>query len=236
TRAPFNDRRVRQALSMLIDRNTIAEKVLGTGELPAWSMVHPETMPGRTAYRPPILDGPAAERFKRAQALLSEAGFGPANPLIFEFRINGNEVIRRMAVAVIAMWQAAGIKAQIASSDMPALFADMREGNFAVARAEWYPEAIDPETYLYLMQSSSGPMNQSHFTDAAFDQAMDIASHETDPTRRLELYHQAEVLAGDAQPLAPVFFYAGREVINPRVKGWVDHLRNMHPGRLLSVE
>ena len=235
-RAPFDDRRVRQALSMLIDRDVIADKVLGTGELPAWSMVHPETMAGRGVYRPPIFDGAMAERIKRAKALLSAAGFGQGKPLTFEFRINANDIIRRTAVAITAMWKAAGVNAEIVSSDMPVLFADMRQGNFDVGRAEWYPEAIEPETYLYLMQSSSGPMNQSHFSDAAFDRAMDAAVMEADPARRFELFHAAEILAGEAQPLAPVFFYAGREVINPRVKGWVDHLRNMHPGRLLSVE
>lgn len=235
-RAPFNDRRVRQALSMLIDRDTIANKVLGTGEQPAWSMVHPVTVPNLPPYRPSIFDGDLATRTARAKALLAEAEFGPANPLQFEFRINANDIVRRMAVAVTSMWQAAGIKAQIVSSDMPVLFADLRQGDFAVARAEWYPEAVDPETYLYLMQSSSGPMNQSHFADAAFDQAMTVAGNEADPARRLELYRAAEVLAGEAQALAPVFFYSGRTLVNPRVKGWLDHARNMHLGRFLSVE
>ena len=43
----------------------------------------------------------------------------------------------------------------------PTLYADTRNGNFEVARAAWYPEAVDPSTYLYLLRSTSGPMNQS---------------------------------------------------------------------------
>jgi oligopeptide transport system substrate-binding protein len=235
-RAPFSDRRVRQALSMLIDRDVIAGKVLGTGERPAWSMVHPETMLGTKALRPALLAGSAAERLARARALLDDAGFGRDKPLAFEFRTSANDIVRRMAVAVTAMWKAAGVEARIVNSDMPVLFSDIREGNFSVARAEWYPEVVDPETYLYLMQSSSGPMNQSGYANADFDRAMDVAAAEGDAERRLELYRAAEEIAAGDQPLAPVFFYAGRTLVNPRVSGWADHTRNLHPGRFLSIK
>ena len=60
------------------------------------------------------------------------------------------------------MWGAIlPIETELVGSDTPTLYADTRNGNFEVARAAWYPEAVDPSTYLYLLRSTSGPMNQS---------------------------------------------------------------------------
>jgi oligopeptide transport system substrate-binding protein len=233
---PFDDPRVRRALSMALDRDAIAGKVLGTGETPAWSIVHPETMQPMAAHRPDFLAPPLAERRARATALLVDAGFGPRNPLRLTLRLSANDVVRKAAVAARAMWKEVGVEAKLESSDNAVLFTDIRSGNFTVGRADWYPEVIDPETYLYLLQSSSGPMNQSGYRSVEFDEAMRAAQQAPTANARLQALRAAEVIAARDQPLLPVFFYSGRTLVNPRVKGWIDHSRNTHPGRFLSVE
>jgi oligopeptide transport system substrate-binding protein len=234
-RAPFDDPRVRRALSMALDRDVIADKVLGAGETPAWSIVHPDTMQPLPPYRPPFLAARPDDRLAQARRLLAEVGFGPDRPLRFTLRFSANDIVRQTAIAAAAMWKRIGIEARLESSDTTVLFADIRNGHFEVGRADWYPEVIDPETYLYLMQSSSGPMNQSRYRSEAFDAAMTRAQRAPSAELRLAALREAEAIAAEDQPLLPVFFYSGRTLVNPRVQGWVDHSRNTHPGRFLSV-
>jgi oligopeptide transport system substrate-binding protein len=236
TKAPFNDPRVRRALSMAIDREVIATNVLGGGEVPAWSIVHPDTIAPLPLYKPQFLAGTTADRRKTARALLANAGFTAASPLRFQLRYTSNETVRKVIVAVAAMWKEISVEAELISSDASALFADVRTGNYQVARADWYPEVIDAYSYLYLLRSTSGPMNQSRYANPAFDATFDASDREPDTDKRLALMRQAEEIAMTDQPVAPLFYYAGRTVLNPRVSGWVDHNRNSHPARYITVK
>ncbi|RMF13943.1 MAG: peptide ABC transporter substrate-binding protein, partial [Gammaproteobacteria bacterium] len=109
-KAPFNDVRVRKALSMAINREILTEKVLKTGEIPAYSFVPPGTANyGEPAYVD-WKDMPYKERVKQAKALLAEAGFGPDKPLTFQLRYNTSENHKRIAIAVAQMWKQLGVK------------------------------------------------------------------------------------------------------------------------------
>ena len=83
-RKPFNDRRVRLALSLAIDREIMVTKVTRAGETAAYSFV-PPGMPNYRAARLSFHDEPMPKRIARAKALLSAAGHGPDNPVTFDF-------------------------------------------------------------------------------------------------------------------------------------------------------
>src|SRR5215469_4679890 len=82
---PVNDLRVRTALSLAIDRDTIVKKVMGAGETAAWSFVPPHMphYPGTAGLRFRNLSMEA--RRARARALLAAAGYGASRPLAFDF-------------------------------------------------------------------------------------------------------------------------------------------------------
>lgn len=234
-RAPFDDVRVRQALSMAVTRHVLTNSFLKGGETAAYSLVHPHVMGELGAYRPPILQGSGAARLKRAQILLNEAGYDWDNPLKVTLRFNNQDIIAATMDVVARMWSRLFIEVELVGSDTPTLYADMRSGNFDVARAAWYPEVVDPSTYLYLLRSMSGPMNQSNYNNSDFDAILDLADREVNSTKRLELFRQAEELVAVDQPVAPLFYYSYRMLVSPRIEGWVDYNRNTHPGRFLSV-
>lgn len=234
-RPPFDDMRVRQALSMTITRLVLTQSFLKGGEIDAYSLVHPDVMGDLGSYRPPLLQGSGAARLKRAQTLLNEAGYDWDNPLKVTLRFNNQDIIAATMDVVARMWSRLFIDVELVGSDTPTLYADMRSGNFDVSRAAWYPEAIDPSAFLYLLRSTSGPMNQSNYSNPEFDALLDRADWETDPAKRLALYRQAEEIAAIDQPVAPLFYYMYRMLVAPRVQGWVDYNRNIHPGRFLSV-
>lgn len=235
TRPPFDDVRLRQALSMAIDRSVLANNFLKGGELPAYSIVHPDVMGDQGEYQPSFLAQDRAERLKRAEELLRDAGYDRANPLKVTARFNNQDIVAATMGVVARMWSRLPVDVELLGSDTPTLYADTRSGNFDVARAAWYPEAVDPSAYLYLLKSTSGPMNQSSYSNPDFDALLDQADREVDPQRRLEIYRQAEGLIEEEQPLAPLFYYAYRMLVSPKIIGWENYNRNLHPGRFLSI-
>ena len=232
---PFDDVRVRQALSMSVTRLVLASSFLKGGEKDAYSIVHPDVMGEQGFFRPPTLQGSGASRLKRAQALLNEAGYDWDNPIKVTLRYNNQDIVAATMDVVARMWSRLFIEVELIGSDTPTLYSDMRNGNFQVARAAWYPEAVDPSSYLYLLKSTSGPMNQSGYANPDFDALLNQADRTTDTAARLALYRQAEEIIGEDQPVAPLFYYAYRMLVSPKIGGWVDYNRNIHPGRFLSI-
>ena len=171
SKPPFNDQRVRQALSMALNREVITEKITRGGEIPAYGIVPPGVLNYPKHAQPAFKKRAYPERLRLARELLSEAGFGPGNPLEFTLRYNTNEQHKRTAVAAVAMWKPLAVKVSLLNSEQRVLVADIRAGEFDVARASWFAEVRDPMTYLELFHSevrSDQPvaLSQLHFRRA----------------------------------------------------------------------
>src|SRR4029077_20693901 len=113
-RAPFKDKpKLRRALSLVIDREKLAQLVLRVGELPAYGWVPP----GVDNYLSQSFDyrgTPLAERTAEARRLYKEAGYSASNPLRFELRYNSAEVHTKLAIAIAAAWkEALGVEVQL---------------------------------------------------------------------------------------------------------------------------
>ena len=233
---PFDDPRVRLALSLALDRDIITRRVMRGGELPAYSLI-PEA--SRGTYEPAFPDyreKTQSERDAQAQALLAEAGFGPDNPLSFSFRYNTHEVIRRVAAAAAQMWQRSlGVQVTLLNSDLNVLNADLRNGDYEVARHQWLGEYRDPSTFLYLLESDAVGDNHSKYNNPKFDALMKTMYDEPDVQERHRLMNAAEKIAMEEAPIAPVTYYVSKRLLNPRVKGLEDNVRGINLGRYVSV-
>jgi oligopeptide transport system substrate-binding protein len=104
TKAPFNDPRVRRALNMALDKDIIADKVMGQGQRPAWLISQPE-IGGVTLSAPDYAAWPQEKRIAEAKRLLNDAGFNEAHPLSFNLLYNTMETHQRIAIAVSSMWK-----------------------------------------------------------------------------------------------------------------------------------
>ncbi len=232
-RAPFDDVRVRRALSMAMNREVITQRITKGGEPPAYSLMPPDILNYPDG---PTVDFAAwdhGQRVKRARELLAEAGFGPGQPLKFTLRYNTNEQHKRVAVAASAMWKQLGVEVALENSEAKVLVADIRAGDFQVARASWFGEVRDAMTYLELLHSDSGPINRSGFSDPKFDRLVDQARQTPDVAERARLMRAAEQIGLDQQPIMPINFYVSKRLIKPHVGGWVDNARGIHLARYL---
>jgi ABC-type oligopeptide transport system substrate-binding subunit len=234
TKPPFNDKRVRVALSMAINREILVEKITGAGELPAYGFV-PDGTANYTPRRVPWRTMSQAEREAAAQKLISEAGYGPNKPLRFELAYNTSENHKRVAVALAAMWKKLNVSVELVNSEFKVHLSNMRIGNFQIGREGWIVDYNDAQGYLFLLQTSTKQQNFSRFSNPEYDRLMDDASLTGDARKRAGLLEQAEGIVLEELPVMPIYFYVSKNLVSTKVKGWRDNLRDTHYVRDLSL-
>jgi oligopeptide transport system substrate-binding protein len=213
---PFDDPRVRRALSYAIDRNIIVDNVLQGGQYPAYTFT-----PALTAgFSPPNVawgQWTQQERDARAVELLDEAGYGPDNPLETTLLYNTDEAHRKVAIAVSRLWEEKlGVKASLENQEWTTFLTTRSEGDFEIARGAWCGDYNEASTFLDLMQSRSG-YNDANYASSEYDRLILDARTQDDPG---PTYSAMEELIAVDMPNAPVYHYTDVILLNPGVKGW----------------
>jgi oligopeptide transport system substrate-binding protein len=219
---------------MAIDRSIITEKVLKTGEIPAVSFV-PPGMPNYPEVKAPYADMDMNARRAEAKALMEAAGYTASSPFQLVLRYNTSENHKRVAIAVAKMWEAINVKTELHNADVAVHYNDIEQGDFQVARAGWIADYIDAQNFLFLLQTSSGPLNYGSYSDGKFDALMEEAAKTTDLVARGKLMAQAEQIALDATATIPIYYYVSKELVSTKVKGYEDNIANIHRSRWMTV-
>ncbi|MGB1238202.1 MAG: peptide ABC transporter substrate-binding protein, partial [Pseudomonadales bacterium] len=235
SKPPLNDVRVRQALSMAINREVIGPQILGTGELPAYSWVPPGMANYGDSYSASWKDLAYGEKVAKAKALMQEAGYSKDNPISVQLRYNTNENHKRIAIAVAAMWKGLGVNVELYNTETKVHYADLKKGELEIARAGWLADYNDPVNFLTLLRSDVGD-NYGRWKSAEFDSLLDKAALETDLEKRAALLYQAEKIAIDDSAAMPIYYYLSENVVSPKIKGFNDNAFDIHRTRWLSKE
>jgi len=232
----FKDKRVRVALDMAIDRDFITQKLLRGGQTSAYTFV-PPGVANYTPPAPPIWAGwSLAKRQAVARVLLAQAGYGPGHPLTIELKhLNSSDPMLFMP-AIQADWKSIGVSATLAQEEVQIAYQDFRLRNFQVGGGAWIADYNDAMSFLYLMQSSTGPQNYGDYNNPAFDALLAKADNETDIKRRAGDLAKAEQTMLNDATVAPIYFYVNKNLVNPRITGWVDNIVDVHRARLLCVK
>lgn len=235
TNPKLTDPRVRRALSLAIDRETMVGRVLKTGETPAYSLV----APGTANYN--VLDSaearmPDAARLAEARRLLSEVGYNASNPLRIVYSHSANEDIKRTAVAVAALWKRAGIQTELFSREGKVHFASLKSGDFEVGFVGWAADFNDPASFLYVLQSTSVNSNYARYRNADFDRLMSAAEAQPDGAKRIALLREAEKVAMADQPIVPLYHGVTKNLVAARVSGFTVNAQDFYLSRYLSLK
>ena len=230
-RAPFDDVRVRQALSLAVDQQILTDKVLRSGNEPAYSFA-PHLLADYDGVDLPHINDPLAARQQRARELLTEAGFTPNRPLQLTLRhLTGLEG-KKVNLAIAGMWAQIGVQAKLHQAEVRTHFADLRQGDFDVAWAGWIGEN-NAEHYLGLLQSNIGNVNYGRFSLPEYDAIMRQAQQQADRGERNRLLRRAEALAIHHYPVVPLYTVTVRRLVDPRLAGWHENPRDVHQLRYL---
>jgi oligopeptide transport system substrate-binding protein len=218
-KGPTADQRVRLALSMTIDRHIMAEKVLGTGEKPAWRFT-PDVTAGFKPETSPFEQMSQEEANAQAKTLLQAAGYGPTNPLKLTLLYNTSENHQKIAIAVASMWKKnLGVDVKLQNQEWKTYIDSRNTGNFDVIRASWVGDYNEPSTFLSLLTSSHSG-NISRFNSPEYDKILQQASQETTDEGRNKDYNQAEKIIQEKAPIAPIYQYTNGRLIKPWLKGY----------------
>ena len=235
SRPPFADNlKLRQALSLAIDRELIVERVLGSGELPAWRLV-PPGLSGWPESGPPEWASDSEARIALAQSLYRQAGYSRNRPLDVELRFNTSLSHRRMAAAVAAMWkQHLGVRSRLVNEEWKVFVTNRRHGRITeIVRGGWIADWADAGNFLQLFESDS-PLNYSFFADDEFDALIQRAAGQPNVERQPLLW-QAEQKVLDQQAIIPLYYYVSRHLVHPNVRGYADNPMDIHLSRWLML-
>ncbi len=217
-RGPLSrNRKLREALSLAVDRRTIVEAVARAGQIPAYSLVPDDVWNYEPAHYP-WRDVSDLERVARARKLFAAAGYSPARPLRLRLLYNENELVRRVCIAIAAMWkQALGVETELNQMEFKAYLAARADPvQWDVVRVGWTADYDDASTFLDTMTKGS-PQNFGHWVNARYAGLLESAASEVDPAKRRDTMQQAESLMLNDYPLLPVYFYVTRRLVQPRV-------------------
>lgn len=213
----LQDVRVRQALSLAIDRDIIVNNVLAGGQVPAYSLTHwavadfevPENEWATKTQ---------AERNEHAKALLAEAGYGPdGEPLTIDLIYNTSEAHATVAVAVTQMWkQTLGVDSSLSNMEWQTYLTARGAQDYEVARAGWCADYNEASSFLDIMQSASG-YNDSKYVNEAFDAHLAAARTSDNPGAE---YQAAEAILMEDLPILPLYFYARVFMLGDEMMGW----------------
>jgi oligopeptide transport system substrate-binding protein len=229
TRPGLDNKLVRQALSLALDRRAIAEKITRGGQQPAHSLV-PPTIPG---YTPPAI---APEDFARAQALLVQAGYpgGKGLPPV-EIMINSSGNHRIIAEAVQQMWRKLGLQVELNNMEQATLFAKRRALDYSVMRSEWAADFADPKSFLDVFRGGSSN-NHTGWASLPYDALLLEADRTSDPAARAGKMQAAEAILLEEMPIIPVYYFTTVRLVHPSVHGWYPLPLDRHPYKNVWLE
>ena len=236
-RPPFDDARVRRALSMSVDREFLARTIWGGAMAPAYALT-PPGIEGVNAVESDFATLAPIDAETQALKLLAAAGYGPGRrALNVEIRFNTSETHQTTAIAIADMWRPLNVTVSFVNSDSKTHFAYLRDGgDFEVARAGWLADYPDAQNFLSLARADNPALNYAHWSNPQYDGLLDRAETARDPAARAALLTQAETLLLAEAPLAPLMFPQSKNLVSKRIGGWKANALDRHLTRWLTLQ
>ena len=235
TKPPFKDNvKLRQAMSMAIDRSVITEIILGAGQIPAYGFVPP--VKSYTGEKLSWAGWSQQEREDQAIKLYGEAGYSSESPLEIEITYNTSENHKRVALAIAAMWkQVLGIKTTLKNQEWKVFLETRRlKKETEIFRGGWVGDYDDPYTFSELLHSEN-EMNHSGFANQEYDAFLKKASEKNAGEERLSELKMAEKLMLEEMPIIPLYFYVSQHLIKPWVSGLEGNVMDHHYSKYVKI-
>jgi oligopeptide transport system substrate-binding protein len=213
----LKDVRVRKALSMVIDRDILAQRVTADGQLPAYGVIV-KGVKGADVTAYDWSTWPMSKRVDEARKLLAQAGVKPGTKL--RLAMNTSDYHKRMAIFAASEWKTKlGLDTEIEAMEFKVLLAKRHSGDYQIARNGWVADYNDATTFLALVQCGSD-QNDNGSCNPQADALMRQANALTDQAKRQQLQTQAAKLVMDDYPMLPLLQYTTVRLVKNYVGGY----------------
>ncbi len=215
----LKDKRVRQALSMVIDRDVLTSKLTQAGEKPMYGLM-PNGTKGVQPFTPEWASWPMAKRVETAKNLLKQAGYSDAKPLSFTLTYNTNDLHKKVALFAASEWRTKlGINTKLENVEFKVLMKERHDGKVQIARDGWFADYNDAMTFFDLIRCGSS-QNTVGYCNKQVDTLVDEGNQKLDDKARAALLTQAHDTAMNDAPMVPLFQYSADRLVKPYVGGY----------------
>lgn len=231
----YQDVRVRRALSLAINREVIAEKVLRGMAVPAYRYT-PMTVADYKGDELEFKSVAMEARLDEARALLADAGYSKSNPLRVTYNAISAPDGKTVSLAIRSMWQKIGVETTIDSKEMRVHYANMDHQKFDIGFSSWIGYD-DPHQYLSALISTKGEIsyNSGHYSNADYDRLIAEGVQIADLEARFAKFAEAEaIMLGDVA-LIPVYMGSVGNLVKPYLHGYVDNPYDVHISDAMSI-
>jgi oligopeptide transport system substrate-binding protein len=227
----LQDKRVRRALGMTINRDQLVTQITKGGQIPAYAI----TPPGTMGYYP---ESDLKFDPQGAKKLLAEAGYpnGKGFPTT-EILYNTSEGHRKIAVALQQMWKKhLNIDVTLLNQEWKVYLDTVSNRHYEIARAGWIGDYVDPNNFLDMFLCNGGN-NRTNWCNSDYDQL--ILKHAPEAkthNARLEVFKQAEKILLEEMPVIPIYVYTSNNLVHPSVKNFGRNILNQANYRDMYLE
>jgi ABC-type transport system substrate-binding protein len=220
--APYQNRRIRQAISSAIDRQYIIDTVYDGQYLPAHGVISPNFF----GYREDAGEFCTFDP-DRARSLLAQAGGWPGGPLVLHANSGGGHEAWLTMIGE-QLRTHLGIEYELrADRPFADYFAQAKERDYAgLFRRGWAPDYAWPESYLHPICGRGGSANQQFYDNPEFDDLVTRGNGASSPEECVRLYQAAEDVILTDLPIIPLWFQKTSVIYSKRVKGYVRNIIN----------
>ena len=216
-----DDKRLREAFNLAVDRDTLVEKIEPLGQQPAYG------------WNPPLLKGYAhqdmdsvtmskADRLARAKQLMAEAGYTPDKPLELTAIYTTDEDNKLVLTAIQQMVKPIGIALKLDNMEWQVLVSRQKQHDFEIGMMSATATYNDPETGLDNYRTDASDFSWGGYANPKFDALFHQAASAPDMATHYRLLAEAEHIMLDDYPILPLWYYHRSWLTNPRLQGW-DH-------------
>lgn len=219
-KAPFDNPKVRKALSLAMTREALVKNVIKGGKKPAYAWVAPGLVNPATGKDFREEGGNfVVEDIALAKKLLAEAGYpdGKGLPPI-TLLFNTSEMHKSIAEAIQEMWkQNLGITVTLTNQESKVFLESRSQGDFQIARASWIGDYADPMTFMDVFKD---PSNDAKYNNPAYNSLIEQAQSSNDQKIRMQAMHDGEKILLDDAVIVPIYYTTQPFVSKPYVKGY----------------
>jgi oligopeptide transport system substrate-binding protein len=220
---PFDDIRVRKALSMAIDREDIISNVMQSSDTPAFGLVSPGYVVNGRDFKDgrPNYGLSATADVEGARRLLAEAGYpdGQGFPTI-QLSYYTDRAVRSVVEALQQMWNKnLNINVEISTQEWAVYYEAVQSMDYQIGAMGWGGDYLHPMTFLTTM-TSNNPTNFTSYSNPRYDALVAEAQTEIDPVKAVAIMQEAEDMAMEDVGILPLYHRSIVFMMAPHVKDY----------------
>ena len=222
-KVPLNNKKLRQALSIAIDREAVANSILAMGQRALYDAV-PYGIKNYSQNKASWQDWTKAKQIEEAKKLYREAGYSEKKPLTIHIVYNTSDANKKIATAIASMWQQTlGVRAILQNEEWKTMLDKRSNGDFEVLRMGNIADINDASSFLSQFRSND-ISNDPKYQNLEYDAIVNKALQEMDPVKRKGLFEKAGKLIMEDAPFAAIYSNVTFYLVKPYVVGLKKNL------------